>query len=706
MSRSPPTAPAPTHTPTMAPATAPTAQAQGQTPSPMPAPRSPPHPHPHPHSSPQQHHPASAAERESNAQLAKLLSSSYREIDALRRELESAARRADRAEKILAAVSTQSSDPNAPTNGLPDQTVRTIMDFEARALAAEEARDKSEAGKRALAEHWAAFVQRRRERDERDAEDTLAMARVVEAGGGVVVPLASLSMPPPLPRFRREVRPHASQTWPLPSPGSSGSLRRPRAGSMDEGGGYLVPPAKRPRNDRSFDAQYPTRPVDPRMAAAQSQAYPPPPPHAAHARGNSGNSFPQPYARPHHVRARSFSRSPSPDAREISMRDGRDPRDGRDRERERERERDRDRDRERDRESAHSDDIDGLLLEAASDPHHAHHRDRDHRYSPPSRASTHQGVIPGAPPAHAAPLSQPGLVATYQTHIFAPPVTGAPTKKTSLPPAPSAPQAAGVQGGGGFPPQNAQGQRICRQCGLPGRYKDGKCVEKWGPGPEGPGTVCDRCRKKMKRVERRGTLESQQSLAHAQQAALRRTDTLPARAYGPGGTQLLSPAPSAYDRERYERDRDQRERERERGEMPAIATLDEDAKPRRPGSAHGHGHNNGHAHGHGNGHGHGHAAPRRSPLAHKPGTPGMDVDDADADGDAEPDVEDADADEIEVDAEAGGDDAEGEVVDGEDADAGEDEAVDDADLELLEAVDAAEANSSAGRGTEDGDDAA
>jgi hypothetical protein len=54
---------------------------------------------------------------------------------------------------------------------------------------------------------------------------------------------------------------------------------------------------------------------------------------------------------------------------------------------------------------------------------------------------------------------------------------------------------------------NDKGQRICRQCGLPGRYKDGKCVEKWGPGPEGPGTVCDRCRKKMKRVERRGTLD-------------------------------------------------------------------------------------------------------------------------------------------------------------------------------------------------------
>ncbi|KAG1850444.1 hypothetical protein F4604DRAFT_1687127 [Suillus subluteus] len=62
-------------------------------------------------------------------------------------------------------------------------------------------------------------------------------------------------------------------------------------------------------------------------------------------------------------------------------------------------------------------------------------------------------------------------------------------------------------------PTNAIGQRICLQCGLPGRYKDNKCVEKWGPGPEGPGTVCDRCRNKMKRVERRGTTDANVALA-------------------------------------------------------------------------------------------------------------------------------------------------------------------------------------------------
>lgn len=43
-----------------------------------------------------------------------------------------------------------------------------------------------------------------------------------------------------------------------------------------------------------------------------------------------------------------------------------------------------------------------------------------------------------------------------------------------------------------FLPTNAEGQRICRLCGLPGRYKDGKCVERWGPSPMGPGIVCDR----------------------------------------------------------------------------------------------------------------------------------------------------------------------------------------------------------------------
>jgi hypothetical protein len=140
------------------------------------------------------------------------------------------------------------------------------------------------------------------------------------------------------------------------------------------------------------------------------------------------------------------------------------------------------------------------------------------------------------PPPQPPPQPQPhGQYQTLQTHIFAPPVTGPPGKKPkasgkkhSSPiirrsswthsegtPVSAAPSVRSVAGAaslpslppGGYPAVNDKGQRICRQCGMPGRYKDGKCVEKWGPGPEGPGTVCDRCRKKMKRVERRGTLD-------------------------------------------------------------------------------------------------------------------------------------------------------------------------------------------------------
>ncbi|RDB14976.1 hypothetical protein Hypma_016162 [Hypsizygus marmoreus] len=151
----------------------------------------------------------------------------------------------------------------------------------------------------------------------------------------------------------------------------------------------------------------------------------------------------------------------------------------------------------------------------------------------------------------AEPHAQPGQAREFQTHIFAPPVTGAPQKKpkygSGVGAASSLPQAPPVAA---FPPTNEQGQRICRQCGMAGRYKDGKCVEKWGPGPMGPGTVCDPRRKKMKRVERRGTLETQQlqqqqlaanastthvpphrnSQSQSQSQPIHRTDTMPAHA--------------------------------------------------------------------------------------------------------------------------------------------------------------------------------
>ncbi|KIY53491.1 hypothetical protein FISHEDRAFT_55130 [Fistulina hepatica ATCC 64428] len=114
--------------------------------------------------------------------------------------------------------------------------------------------------------------------------------------------------------------------------------------------------------------------------------------------------------------------------------------------------------------------------------------------------------------------SKPGVL-PYPGPIYAPVIVGTTpevNKSTVSPPGrnrtPSPPQP--LRGpstqlgtydiGKPYPPHNEAGQRLCRTCGAVGRYKDGRCIEKWGPGPCGPGTVCDRCRKKMKRFERRG----------------------------------------------------------------------------------------------------------------------------------------------------------------------------------------------------------
>ncbi|PFH47116.1 hypothetical protein AMATHDRAFT_68400, partial [Amanita thiersii Skay4041] len=182
------------------------------------------------------------------------------------------------------------------------------------------------------------------------------------------------------------------------------------------------------------------------------------------------------------------------------------------------------------------------------------HPQRSHPDSPPHSQQGFQNYrprgthsspsVPLVTENHVNSLPTPCHVQTIQTHVFAPVVTGAPTKKNKFsasggsagnlaanansnatgeapPPAPPAHV---------FPPTNNQGQRICRQCGMPGRYKEGKCVEKWGPGPMGPGTVCDRCRKKMKRVERRGTLETQQLAASNSLTALQQQQQAQAQA--------------------------------------------------------------------------------------------------------------------------------------------------------------------------------
>ncbi|CAA7268752.1 unnamed protein product [Cyclocybe aegerita] len=402
-------------------------------------------------------------------------------------------------------------------------------------------------------------------------------------------------------------------------------------------------------------------------------------------------------------------------------------------------------------------------------PQHAYPANQS---APPGHLASAPGVaIAPAPPAPPGVLP-PGTAAAqaaaartgshvYTTHVFAPVVTGAPTKKSKFPNTamasaanvdPSNPGAAGngTTASVPFAATNAQGQRICRQCGMVGRYKDGKCVEKWGPGPMGPGTVCDRCRKKMKRVERRGTLESQQQLqnlaiqqqqqyqprttSHAQlplsqgsDRSIQRTDTMLTNqaSHGPGSfaqtphshgqshstlrTSSTHPSVAGSPSKNHGRQaptppaiaslREQNEEEEE-GEGEA-----EDDPDQLPTSNVGRGGGRATTR-----NGRTRAAGRSTPLetangsstkrsprgaggtgrASIPPRMEMDVDEMDADADADAEA-DAEAEILGAVAAALNDDGEG---DGE----GDMEADGDADAELLEAVDAAEANSSSSHG--------
>ncbi|KAF9237000.1 hypothetical protein BU15DRAFT_49314 [Melanogaster broomeanus] len=647
--------------------------------------------------------PNGSASGQSNAQLAQLLSASYRESELLRKDLSTTRKRLEKAERLvasysIAATSSSGTSPPNTNNGngngnspalshsISEPVQRVIAECEARADRAEHARDEADARRRVLTEAWDELNRYLNVIELRAADARAGFARLVADGGGQLV-LAPIPIPgiqqqqqqtvhtpsvaspaimlvPPSTSHHRTHRHSSSMNSshglpPLPlTPNPTSSRVRPRSGSFDEPS-YLAPgqpPSKRPRHDREGDhrshsvsikltcepgplthpplqSQVRGRPldIDTHHVSHRSHLYSPHP------------NLQPPLAAPHRPNSHTHSRSSS-------------------------------------RSSQRSLSLDDMLIEASTEdprPRGASTEDRRLRGEPPQSPRSvlaHHQHPHNTPPlsnprglvGHVStpigPLEQPGEQRTYQTHIFAPPVTGAPTKKgkpgptagivngspglptppatSSAVPPPLTPTAAHPQSASAsapapvhhphtsYPPTNLAGQRICRQCGLAGRYKDGKCVEKWGPGPEGPGTVCDRCRKKMKRVERRGTMESQnqsQSLsqshilthAHSMPAhasRVTRTDTMPANVgVGPGGTQLIghpSQMQSFVSKDRRDRDRGerserihttslapasthalrsgdvQRERTREPPSPPAIATLQtDDEEPHRRGSA-------------------------------------------------------------------------------------------------------------------------
>ena len=262
--------------------------------------------------------------------------------------------------------------------------------------------------------------------------------------------------------------------------------------------------------------------------------------------------------------------------------------------------------------------------------------------------------------------------------------------------------------------------------------------------------VLPRCRKKMKRVERRGTLESQSLAAHihhqpaaihpsgAPQAApgavtngrlptsqgsdrsVHRSDTIPVHhsqsRYGPGSTQIISQ--SSYSRhDRYDRDHDPRSpyhessytnsRSSHRGPTPpGIATLPgsstqeddgvyDDRPPRSRGSNDGRDVVRTHKPSAPSVNGHATASSRsasNSPTLNAKGATSTRGSPRGSDGKSKSsDLMDVDADGEEVDADAEADADVDADADEADADADADPEAD-ADAELLEAVDAAEAN--------------
>ncbi|KAF5344509.1 hypothetical protein D9756_011355 [Leucocoprinus leucothites] len=413
----------------------------------------------------------------SNSHLATLLADSYKDAESLRRELTATKKRAEKAERLLHGLQTiqQSAGDVSSSSGPSPDVSRMLMDYEERLARAERARDEADARRRAMHDNWLS-VDRYLALIEHRAQDARVHYARVVSGDNTNISLPSISP---------YSHPTASSSHvfpPLPPHPNPNPHRRPRTPSMESS--FPQPPAKRSRGDSDDRGRRYPDPAYPPTSA------PPPPGYDDYRRREPRMVRPPGSRGPGRSRSRSSEKS-------ISS-------------------------------------VDEMLLQATAQESNGTNGAPNRRQLHPPNAYPSVGQQrshPDSPPYPRPRVDHPGpplgpasANQQAQPYLFAPIVTGAPSKKQKYaagggvtpaastnnmsggpietPPVPAPPVAA-------FPPTNAEGQRICRQCGLPGRYKDGKCVEKWGPGPMGPGTVCDRCRKKMKRVERRGTLEQQ-----------------------------------------------------------------------------------------------------------------------------------------------------------------------------------------------------
>lgn len=221
-------------------------------------------------------HPAASFASDSPAQLATLLANAIQEADAFKHELSVAKRRAEKAERILANLSSSSSGSPPTSNGADPQqhspaTVKIIMDYEARIERAERARDDTEARLLAVQDAWSQLDRYLASLEYRTHDARAVFTRLLDDKNAKPVfsttfkglleaplpfQLSPTSSRIPSSRLPNQVSSSSLSQVPLPPPPTISTSRvRRRSGSLDASVHAYAPPppSKRPRSDRDRD---------------------------------------------------------------------------------------------------------------------------------------------------------------------------------------------------------------------------------------------------------------------------------------------------------------------------------------------------------------------------------------------------------------------------------------------------------------------
>ena len=235
----------------------------------------------------------------SNTQLAALLSDAFRDIDALRRDLAIAKKRAEKAERLIQTLTSDpsASPPNQDQQQKHAQTVkRLIDDYEDRLAQVEMAREEADTRRRLAQDSWEQIERYLSLVESRAKDARIAFTRISEGGslGPLVLPLlpphigagggslstyppsssSQIMAPPTVPSRQHSRHQQSSRAFPTlpphPNPNpdhlspNAGS-RRPRTPSMDGLYTNAQPPPKRSR--ANTDEQ---RPREPRSSYSES----------------------------------------------------------------------------------------------------------------------------------------------------------------------------------------------------------------------------------------------------------------------------------------------------------------------------------------------------------------------------------------------------------------------------------------------------